>query len=222
MGFSAGSDSKESACSAGDTGSIPGLRRYPGEGNGNPLQYSCLGNPMDRGAWWATVHGVPKSWTQLSNWHTQGRGASNLLSDLLKTAKLSKRSSTDITLTAVFYVDFWFPWGFTKLWLACAQEDTTLSCFSHVRVFAIPWNVAHQAPLSMGFSRGEYCSGLPFPSPGDFSDPEIKAESLVSCRISRVSKKRCPISVFPEGTLNFLKEHQWYSWVDQDYQWPLL
>ena len=45
---------------AGDLGSIPGLGRCPGEGNGNPLQYSCLGNPMDRGAWWATVHGVEK------------------------------------------------------------------------------------------------------------------------------------------------------------------
>jgi len=45
---------------AGDTCSVPGLRRFPGGGNGNPLQYSCLGNPMDRGAWWATAHGVGK------------------------------------------------------------------------------------------------------------------------------------------------------------------
>ena len=58
--FSGGSDGKESACSAGDLGSIPGLGRSPGEGNGNPLQYSCLENPMDRGAWWATVHGVAR------------------------------------------------------------------------------------------------------------------------------------------------------------------
>ena len=48
-------------------GSIPGLRKSPGEGNGNLLQYSCLGNPMDRGAWWATVHGVAKSQALLSN-----------------------------------------------------------------------------------------------------------------------------------------------------------
>ena len=54
------SDSKESACNSGDPGLIPGLERYPGEGNGNPLQYSCLDNPMDRGAWWATVHGVTR------------------------------------------------------------------------------------------------------------------------------------------------------------------
>ena len=51
----------------GDTGFIPRSGRSPGEGKGNPLQYSCLGNPMDRGAWWATVQGVTKRWTQLSN-----------------------------------------------------------------------------------------------------------------------------------------------------------
>ena len=57
--------SKESTCNAGDMGSIPGLGRFPGEGNGNSLQHSCLRNPMDRGAWRATVHGVAKSQTQL-------------------------------------------------------------------------------------------------------------------------------------------------------------
>ena len=58
MGFPDGSAGKESACSSGDLGLIPGSRRSPGEGNGNPLRYSCLGNPMAREAWWATVHGV--------------------------------------------------------------------------------------------------------------------------------------------------------------------
>ena len=63
-----GSDYKyESACSAGDPGSILGSGRSSGEGNGNPLQYSCLENPMDRGAEWATVHGFAKSRTQLSD-----------------------------------------------------------------------------------------------------------------------------------------------------------
>ena len=62
-----GSEVKASACKAGDRGSIPGWRRSPREGNGNPLQYSCLENPMDRGAWWATVHRVPKSQTRLSD-----------------------------------------------------------------------------------------------------------------------------------------------------------
>ena len=66
-GFPGGSDGKVSAYNAGDLGSIPGLERSPGEGNGNPLQYSCLGNPVDGGVWWATTHGVPKSWTRLSD-----------------------------------------------------------------------------------------------------------------------------------------------------------
>ena len=61
--------SKESTCNMGDLGSIPGSGRSPGEGNGNPLQYSCLENPMDRRAWRATVHGVTKSQTQLSDFH---------------------------------------------------------------------------------------------------------------------------------------------------------
>ena len=59
LGFPGGSDGKESACSAGDPGLVPGLRRSPGEGNGSPLQYSCQENSMDRGAWWATVYGSP-------------------------------------------------------------------------------------------------------------------------------------------------------------------
>ena len=67
MKFPGGSDGKESACNAGDSGSIPGLGRSAGEGNGHPLQYSCLENPLDGGAWWATVHGVAKSWTRLSD-----------------------------------------------------------------------------------------------------------------------------------------------------------
>ena len=62
-----GSGVKVSACNAGDLGSIPGSGRSPGEGNGNPLQYSCLENPMDGGAWSASVHGVTKSQTRLSD-----------------------------------------------------------------------------------------------------------------------------------------------------------
>ena len=66
-GFIGGLGSKESACNAGDLGSIPGSGRSPGERNGKLLQYSCLENPMDRGAWWAIVHGVAESRTRLSN-----------------------------------------------------------------------------------------------------------------------------------------------------------
>ena len=76
MGFPVGSVVKKKnkkktlPANAGDTGGpglLSGLGRSPGEGNGNPLQYSCLENPMDGGAWWATVHGVAKSWTRLSD-----------------------------------------------------------------------------------------------------------------------------------------------------------
>ena len=67
MGFPGGSEVKASACNVGDLSLIPGLGRSPGEGNGNSLQYPCLENPMDRGAGWAIVHGVAKSWTRLSD-----------------------------------------------------------------------------------------------------------------------------------------------------------
>ena len=68
-GLPDGSDGKESASNVGDLGSIPELGRSPGEGNGDPLQYSCLENFMDRGAWGATVHRVAKSRTRLSDFH---------------------------------------------------------------------------------------------------------------------------------------------------------
>ena len=67
MGYPGGADGKESACSVGDLGSITGSGRSPGEGNGNPLQYFCLENPMDGGAWQAAVHEVAKSRTRPSN-----------------------------------------------------------------------------------------------------------------------------------------------------------
>ena len=74
LGLPCGSDGKESSCNVGgarDVGSIPCRSgRYPVEGNGNPLQYSCLENYMDRGAWWVTIHGVAKSYTRLSGCHT--------------------------------------------------------------------------------------------------------------------------------------------------------
>ena len=70
MGFPGGSNGKQSACNAGDPGSIPGLGKSPGEGQGNPFHYSCLENSMDRGAWQATVHGVTKSRTRLKQLST--------------------------------------------------------------------------------------------------------------------------------------------------------
>ena len=70
LSLNPGSDGKESACNVGDLGSIPGTGRSPGEWIGYPLQYSCLENPMDTGAWQATVHGIAKSWIRLSDEHT--------------------------------------------------------------------------------------------------------------------------------------------------------
>ena len=73
LDFPGGSEGKASACNAGDPGSIPGSGRSPGEGNGNPLQYSCLENPRDRGAWRAAVYGVAQSQTRLKRLSSSSR-----------------------------------------------------------------------------------------------------------------------------------------------------
>ena len=78
LSFPRVSDGKESACNVGDPGLIPGSGRSPGEGKSNPLQYSCLGNLMDRGACWATVHGVAKSWTHLSTKQQQNHSTNSI------------------------------------------------------------------------------------------------------------------------------------------------
>ena len=81
MGLPRWLSGKESACNAGDVDSIHGLGRSPEEGNGNPLQYSCLGYPMDRGAWWATIDEVTKRQTQLSDGaHVHSRETLNVFS----------------------------------------------------------------------------------------------------------------------------------------------
>ena len=122
---------------AEDTSSIPGLGKSPGEENDNPLEYFCLGNPMNRGAWQATVHGL-----------TTGQTSSG-----------QERNSCCPSLP-----------------IPQKSKCQLLSC---VRLFATPWTVAHQAPPFLEFSRQEYWSGLPFPSPGDLPDPGIKSRSPV-------------------------------------------
>ena len=88
MGFPGSSDGKLSACNAGDPGLIPGFGRSPGEGTGNPLQYSSLENPMDRGAWQARVNGITRSQTHLSS--TLKKGRDILGGPLVKTASTAR------------------------------------------------------------------------------------------------------------------------------------
>ena len=99
QGFPGGSGSKEATCSAGDQGSIPGSGKSPGEENGNPPQYSWPESPMDRGAWWAALPGVPWSQTWLSHWYQARRRlqwnpqqkAAHMLGRVLGTARCEKR-----------------------------------------------------------------------------------------------------------------------------------
>ena len=171
-----------------DMSSILGLGRYPGGGHGNPPQYSCLENPMDRRAWRATVHGVTKSQTWLSNWHslqhkiTQKemwkRKTSHWIEAQLKLVWLSLAWSC--LQRPGFQVRPFFEvlgrmhlWGIiNSVWLnstgvsfllkACCSrtvyKESEWSC-SVASNSVTPWTRAHQAPLSMGFSRQEYWSG---------------------------------------------------------------
>ena len=121
-----------------------------GEGNGNPLQCSCLGNPRDGGAWWAAVYGVAQSRTRLT--------------------RLSSSSSSSSSYTAQ----------------VCDKWLSSVQLLGRVRSSATPWTAAHQAPPSMGFSRQEYCSGVPLPSPSLHpSLPQTYSSSLRHTHFSR-------------------------------------
>ena len=219
--FPGGSEDKASACNAGDLGSIPGLERSPGEGNGNRFQYSYLENPMDRGAYRATVHRVAKSQTQLSDFTslTSSRTIHVIASDRITffwrlnniplciyTTCMYACSVTSVVSASCDLMDCNSPGpsvhGILQAWiqewvamlssrgssqpgyqtniclclLHCQWTLSPLSqlgspiyhivkSLSHVWLFVTPWTVAYQAPPSMGFSRQECWSGLPFPSP---------------------------------------------------------
>ena len=120
-----------------DVGSIPAWGRSPGGGLGNPFQFSCLENPMDRGAWRAMVHNLAKGRTQLK--------------------RLRRNNSNNNESSAVCLE-------------ACGIGPRVLSC---VRLFVTPWTVA-PVPLSMGFPRQEYWSGLPFPPSGNLPHSGIE------------------------------------------------
>ena len=166
VGDPGGSEVKVSACNAGDPGSIPGSGRSLGEGNGNPLQYSCLENPMEG-----------RSLVGYSPW---GHKESDMAERLHFIAELEiKEHDVSCAGRQVVYhqCHLGSPYIFVK-------PLKSLSC---VRLFVTPWTVAHQAPQSMGISRQEYWSGLPFPSPGDLPNrgieprsPTLRAATLLS------------------------------------------
>ena len=122
----------KNACSAGDSGSIPGSGWSPGVGNGNRLHHSCLENPIDRGAWWTIVHGVAKSWAQLSDWH------------LSTDTPLNSERPPHITGT---YSPLFLP-----LHLDSISLFVVVQSISHVWLFATPWATACQISLSFTIS----------------------------------------------------------------------
>ena len=136
-GFPGGSEVKVSASNVGDPGSISGSGRSPGEGNGNPLQYSCLENPMDGGAWWAIVHGV----TKRCNFHFHGPNIPGFYAILFFTV-------SDITFTTR-HVHSW------ALFLLCSASSFLLELFLH----SSP--AAYWAPTNLGSSSFGVIS-LPF------------------------------------------------------------
>ena len=96
---------KNLSANVGDAGLTPGLGSSPGEGNGNPLQYSCLGNPMDRGFWWATVHGVTKSQARLSNGTTTDPLANRAISLTFQRNRKKKGQSLSVPFPAELQKD---------------------------------------------------------------------------------------------------------------------
>ena len=160
-----------SACNAGDLGSIPGSERSPGERNGNPLQYPCLENPMDRRAWQAVEsmgsQRVGHDWATELNW-TELRGT-----ELTSWFHIYSRP---IQVYGVFNTDS----GPKSLKTTEDPSICQLLLFSHSfmsKSFVTPWTIAWQIPLSMGFSRQEYWGRLPSPSPRDLPDPGLELVS---------------------------------------------
>ena len=140
----------------------PWVGKIPAVGNGNPLQYSCLGNPMDRGAWWATVHSITKCRTWLS--------------DQARTHTHIQRRTIIFLFFSSLYLqlsdEIWSS-SLNTQWQHCLKLSTA-ECEIIQLCPTLCWTVAFQAPPSMGFSRQEYWSGLPFPSTGDLPNPGLE------------------------------------------------
>ena len=149
-----------SACNAGDLGSIPGSGRSPGEGNGNPLQYSLLEYPMDGGAWQATVHGVAKSRTWLSNFTFTLNISLSYWSATAKSLQSCPTlcdpidgSPPDSPVPGILQARTleWVAISFSNAW----KWKVKVKSLSHVWLLATPWTMAYQAPLSREFSKQE-------------------------------------------------------------------
>ena len=115
-GFLSGSVVKNPPATAWDAGSIPGWGRSPGKENGNPLQYSCLGNPMDRGAWMVTVHGVEKSWTQFSDQNNNHHIIYLSLGSSKKKKKKKKVSEKKQDMSKLNFRSLFFPQATAEHW----------------------------------------------------------------------------------------------------------
>ena len=134
MDFPGSSDGKASAYNAGDPGSIPGSGRSPGEGNGNPLQYSCLENPMDPGAWWATIHGVAKSRTRLSDFQFHFHFGLPVVAQTVKNLPIVRESQ----VRSLGWED---------------PLEKEMATHSHILAWKIPWVEEFGRLQSMGSQR---------------------------------------------------------------------
>ena len=159
----------------------PWIGRSPGEGNGNPLQYSCLENLMDRVAWWATVHRVAKSWRWLKRLHTPTELFWLSIHGYVRFQAISEGLITD----KLSHSNAWLFWWMWIIGLYLLSTPLYIYIYTKVKVWShsVMSNsviVACQAPLAMAFSRQEYWSGLPFPSPMHESEKWKWSRSVVS------------------------------------------
>ena len=157
LGFPRSSVGKESACNAGDLGLISGLGRSPGEGNGYPIQYSCLENPMDRGAWWVTVHGVTRVRHDLVTKETnldlrtlKPTGNWCLVRTNLGVDACYSFSDSFLSPTGVFL----FPFIYFLIYVfICALSEKAMAPHSSTLAWKIPWTEEPGRLQSMGLLR---------------------------------------------------------------------
>jgi len=148
---------------AGDVrnaGSIPASGRSPGGGHGNPLQYSCLENPKDRGGWWATVHGVSKTRTWLKRLSTAAAKSLQSCPTLCDPIDGNPQGSPVPGILQSRTLE-WVVISLSNAW----KWKVKVKSLSRIWLLATPWTAAYQASPSIGFSRQKYWSRVPLPSP---------------------------------------------------------